>query len=301
MSRRTSTTSRDCSRSLLTTDQPHSALLLSSEKQLVDLVAVAAFTKQAVEMIDGAQVLLDQGAVNPSKLQLRALFEVSVYFDWLLADDRDARATAYYAWNLRRKRTWILRAIPGTPEHAAMQRDLAGIGPLKSVETEHVREEAKRQLVEIDELLSGPDYADVNAAFDEKRGARHHDPPWYVVRLRRKQRPTLWTLAQDVGRGAEYRVIYDLGSEAMHSSQSDVHIRVLEGSVRLRPLRDLSDFGLIAHLIIGQAIRIYGKLLDRYRPTERENFAHKYVAEWRSGFLKQRSVTYEYHDVSITV
>src|SRR5690242_21813528 len=58
--------------------------LASSKHELADLVALAILLKQAVGMLDGAQILFQEGAVQPSTLQLRALFEVSVYLDWLL-------------------------------------------------------------------------------------------------------------------------------------------------------------------------------------------------------------------------
>jgi Family of unknown function (DUF5677) len=270
--------------------------LSDQTRELVDLIAVAVFLKQGVEMLDGAQILLDQAAVRPATLQLRALFEVSVYLDWLLAADSSERATAYYTWNLRRKRTWMLRAIPGRAEHREMETDLAGLGPLIETNRDEVAREAERQLIAVNDLLSGPDYSAMNARFDAGRGGRMYDPAWYSIFFPGPRRATLRNLVKSVGRTGEYRLIYELGSESMHSSRSDVHIQVLKSSVRLRHLRDLTDVGLVAQLIAGQAIHMFGVALDRYRPSERENFARKYAERWREAYLRQRSVRYEYVD-----
>ena len=56
----------------------------------------------------------------------------------------------------------------------------------------------------------------------------------------------------------------------------------------------LTDIGLVAQLLIGQAIHTYGGILRNYRPQERENFARKYSERWRSILLSKKSVQYEY-------
>src|SRR6188508_643668 len=75
----------------------------SSDKRLTDVVLLPVLTKQAVGLLDAAQVLLSAGAVNPATLQLRALFEISVYVRWIVRRDTDRRARAYYVANLRRR------------------------------------------------------------------------------------------------------------------------------------------------------------------------------------------------------
>jgi uncharacterized protein DUF5677 len=270
--------------------------LESSGKKLSDLVALGVLAKQAVVMLDGSQLLLKEGAVQPSSLQLRALFEVSVYIDWMVHKDEDERARAYYTWNLRRKRTWARRAIKGSDEAFALAKDMEGLALSGRLETEQVQHEASTQLAEIEQLLNSADYQSMSALFDARRGKSAFDPEWYAPLLPKSTKPSLTVLCREVGRMAEYRIIYELGSESMHSSRSDIHLRVIEGKAILRPLRDLTDIGLISQLIMGEAMHVYIALLDRYRPQERETFSRKYQDAWRAIYLNPKSVKYEYHE-----
>lgn len=270
--------------------------LESSGKELSDLVVIGVLTKQGVVMLDGSQILLQQGAVQPSALQLRSLFEVSVYIDWMLKENCDERATAYYTWNLRRQRTWVRRAVPDSEEASAFEEDMSGLELSGTLQTEQVQTESSKQLVEIERLLNSSDYREMNAQFDSRRGKRLFDSEWYAPILPKSQKPSLAYLCRELGRMAEYRLIYDLGSESMHSSRSDVHLRVIGGKAILRPLRDLTDIGLLAQLIMGEAMHIYMALLDQYRPQERENFSRKYKDKWQAIYLNPKSIKYVYHD-----
>lgn len=269
--------------------------LESSPKKLSDLVAIGVLAKQGVAMLDGGQLLLQQGAVQPTALQLRALFEVSVYIDWILKANSDERAVAYHTWNLRRRRTWARRGIPDSAEAIAFEADMSGLELSGRLETEQVQKQASSQLAEIERLLNSSDYSEMNERFEARRGGKSFDRDWYVPLLPKNPRPSLAYLCKDLNRMAEYRLIYELGSESMHSSRSDVHLRVVRGKAILRPLRDLTDIGLMAQLLMGEAMHIYMALLDHYRPAERENFSTKYKAAWREIYLNPKSVKYEYH------
>lgn len=266
----------------------------ASNRDVADTMLLLVLLKQAVGFLDAGQILLGEGAVGPSYLQLRGLFEVSVYLHWILKCDTVRRARAYYVANLRKERLWAHRAQKGSPAAKALRSDfkgLPGLNPFK----ERQKEVAAR-IAELDERLRRADLRQMNAAFDRRRGKRPFDPEWYGVLFPKKGRPSLYTLAKQLHRRAEYRLIYEQGSEMMHSSRMGPHIHVTPTGVRIRPLRELTDFPLIGQLFMGQAVALYKAILSRYRSAETENFARKYAEAWRPVFLAQRKVTYEYKD-----
>jgi hypothetical protein len=83
--------------------------ITSSNRDLTDAVLIAILLRQCVAMLDAVEVLLSNGAVHASNLQMRALFESSVYIDWILASDSEKKANYYYVHNIRRKRLWASR------------------------------------------------------------------------------------------------------------------------------------------------------------------------------------------------
>jgi hypothetical protein len=117
-----------------------------------------------------------------------------------------------------------------------------------------------------------------------------------AVLFRGKRRPSLYTLAEQLKRRSEYRIIYEHESEMMHSSRMDPHIRVSDQALHIRALRELTDLPLVAQLLMGQAVMVYKCVLAKYRPNERDSFARKYAEAWRQVFLSKRVVKYNYED-----
>ncbi len=102
---------------------------LSSNKELKDLVILGVLLRQVVVMLDGVEILISNGAVYAAGLQARALFEASVYIDWILKSETEKKAVFYYVHNVRRQRMWARRSQSGSPEavaFAAIAPDLMG-------------------------------------------------------------------------------------------------------------------------------------------------------------------------------
>ena len=268
--------------------------LASSANRLTDVVLLPVLTKQAVGFLDAGQVLLDSGCVNPAALQLRALFEVSVYIAWILRRDTDRRARAYYVANLRRRLDWAKRVRPGTDEFRRLSRDYRSIrirNPLKGRQSEVAQE-----IADVERRLGKADFRQMNAAFSRRRGKRAYDPEWYAVLFPKNQKASLYTLAKQTDHRAQYRLIYEQGSEMMHSSRLDPHVRVEAKALRIRSLRELTDFGHIAQLLMGEAMSTYLLVLRHYRPNEADNFAKKYAESWRAAYMNRKTLKYEYVD-----
>ena len=102
----------------------------SSGKTLADAVLMGILLRQLVAMIDAIEILLCRSAVHAATLQLRAMFEASVYIDWMLAGDRENKAAYYYVHNLLRLRLWEKyvekwqRAFVNIPELKIDEKDL---------------------------------------------------------------------------------------------------------------------------------------------------------------------------------
>jgi hypothetical protein len=266
----------------------------SSPKRLTDVVLLPVLTKQAVGLLDAAQVLLASGCVNPAALQLRALFEASVYISWITRRDSDRRARAYYVSNLRRRLEWARRGLRGSVEFNRFTRDHRSMRS-KNPLTDH-RREVLDEIRNVEGRLAKADFSQMNRAFARRRGKRPYDPTWYAVLFPKTSRPTLYTLAKHVDHRAQYRLIYEQGSEMMHSSRLDLHVRVEANAMRIRSLRELADFGQVAQLVMGEAMSTYLVMLRRYRPNEADNFARKYAETWRAAYMNNNTVKYEYID-----
>ena len=148
----------------------------SSGKTLGDAVVIGTLLRQFVAMLDAIEILLCRSAVHAATLQLRAMFEASVYIDWMLAGDRENKAAYYYVHNLLRLRLWAMRVQSGTAESSTFKgmMNKAGV-PVD----ETLGDEGKSQVLEIDRVLSQAQFVAVRDDFRDWKKRNGRRPAWY--------------------------------------------------------------------------------------------------------------------------
>jgi len=250
----------------------------SSDRKLKDVMLLAVLLRQVVAMIDGVDILLSNGAVHAANLQMRALFEASVYIDWILLGDSEKKAIYYYVHNLRRKRLWAMRTQLGTQQSKDFAAMLNNMGlPISN----EVRDSAKARIKEIDRILSQPTLAVFNADFEQRRKGKAFDPAWYVPLGER----SLGTMSKKVEKAALYLFLYGGASEVMHTSSYEHHVKFGSGEATFEPIRSVEGFRNVFYFTLNVAIPTFRRILREYRPGELEAFARKYVEKWQKEFM----------------
>ncbi len=250
----------------------------SSEKTLGDAVVIGVLLRQVVAMIDAIEILLSRSAVHAAALQLRALFEASVYIDWTLAGDRERKAAYYYVHNLLRLRLWAKRVQLGTAESESFKGMMNKAGlPVN----ETLGDEGKRQVQEIDRILSLPEFEAVHNDFRNWKKQNGRRPAWYsplgVTDLR--------NMATMVDKEPLYVIVYGSGSEVMHSSNYGQHLRFESGRITFHSIRHPNEFTNTVRLTAIITIDVFMKILREYREGELSRFGRRYVEKWQQAFM----------------
>jgi hypothetical protein len=251
----------------------------SSGKTLGDAIQIGGLLRQIVAMIDAIEILLCRSAVHAATLQLRAMFEASVYIDWMLAGGRENKAAYYYVHNLLRLRLWSMRVQPGTSESLSFKKvmDDAGLPVDNTLGTD-----GKTQVQEIDRVLSQPRFAAIRDDFRDWKKQNGRKPAWYsplgVSDLR--------DMAIKVNKEPLYVFVYGPGSEAMHASNYGHHIQFQGGRITFYSIRHPKHFSHTVRLTAIIAIDMFRKILREYREEESgRSFSKKYVEKWREAFM----------------
>ena len=253
----------------------------TSERTLVEVVAVGAFVKHVVAALDAIQILASEAAALAGKLQARTLLEASLCGEWILRDDSEKRAAAFYVWTLRRRRAWSRAIIPRTPEQVRLRTSLGDLYRDHAAEHPEVVAVAESEVSQIDEFLRRPKFAELDAYFSKERGTRSFDVPWY----RPLGLQSVRAIAAAVGRLAEYDVFYSQDSDVVHASSLRSHLKISEGVAILEPIRGLSGLSGTLSRSLSMAFRTYRYTLERYRPDEVEAYSRLYREEWKARFL----------------
>lgn len=263
----------------------------SSKRKLEDAVIIGVLLRQALVMFDAFEVLISSAAVYASNLQARAIFETSLYLEWILKDNTTDKAKYYYVRNLRQERLWAQRTQSESPESIAFKSLMEPFGDVADKSTNQLEEEGKKSLAEINDLLGQSVYKSINKSFEDYKKKRKltYEPPWHAPLGLSSVRQ----IAVDLGRLHEYETFYSASSEVMHSSKHKDHVVFKEGKMHFQPIRYLEGISIVLHLSLSMMLKMYMLVLDHYRPGERPAFQRKYVADWQQAFRNIKSVKYE--------
>lgn len=265
------------------------SLFQASEKGLADIVLVPNLLKQVVSMLDGFEVLASNACVPAAALQARAMFEASVYVDFILLGEVESKAAHYYVANVRRELLWVMRTQGGTAENASFFSALGDFGSVLDGTRKKIETQCRGREAELREFLAKKPWSDANASLEAARGKKKHDVAWYVPFGAGSVR----NICQRVERGHEYEVFYSASSEKMHSSEFKSHVTIGDGRVVFEPIRNLEGFRAQLGWVSGAALHTYRKLIERYRPGQLQEFSKRYLENWRQPFMVMTEVKYK--------
>lgn len=264
---------------------------VSSKRTLEDAIVLGVLVRQAIAMFDAIEILLSNAAVYPCHLQTRAIFEVSLYLEWVLQKDTEKRAKYFYVANVRQERVWAMRTQTGSSENVSYGKVMEPFGNLFPETTKQLAAKGQEYLREIDRILAQASFADIDKDIETYRANRKtpYDPPWYAPLGPRSVRQ----LAKDLKRLHEYETIYGPSSEVMHSTSHKHHVKFSQGHIHFTPIRYLAGIDTIVKFSMATMLKIYKNVLAHYREGELPNFGKKYIDDWRQAFMGIKSVTYK--------
>ncbi len=265
---------------------------VSSDRGLSSVIIIGVLLKQIVSMFDALEILISNANIHAAQLAARAIFEASVYLEWMIKENTDNKAKYYYVSNLRVERKWAQRTIEGTPEHESFShvRDQLNVDPgAKNPEMEN---QAQTHLAEVNRILAQDSFKEIDEELERLKNKNRQkiEPSWYKP----FQVHSLRHMAKLIKRHAEYDIFYSQGSEVTHAARYKDHIKISSGRITFKPIRLLEGLKSLLFSTISIVLKTYKIVLNFYRPGEVNNFNKKYMNEWRETFLNMKSVKYRY-------
>jgi len=269
----------------------------SSDRKIPDIVVLLSFMKHAVTSLDAISILSREGATLSCFPHIRSLFEIELYLRWIFQEDYARRGTAYFVWNIRKKRYWSRCYLDGTPEQAAHTAHMQG-ALFGDIVIPYDQEEIKTAVDHETTRLSSPELAAVNDLFESRMAASGKDVEWYkpfgVNSIR--------DMAIGLGDEGAYKVFYAKYSQLTHgqSFEQQLHFDTAHSVVVFDHIRTLQSIDEVFQMTLSFAFKIYRTVLENYRPSEINAFNRKYVEEWQKAFRSIPKVTKKGSTFTIT-
>lgn len=250
--------------------------LNSSDKRLVDFIILTSFLKQIVASVDAHTILIKEAALSASIVHLRTAIEAYFYLMWILDSNPEKKAQYYYVWDLRKELSWCKKVIPGTPEYEAFEKVNAD-----KIDITGRSEEAQKRAREIQQYLESGKYSEINGEFDNAKGRRAYDVKWHAPLGVQSVR----AVDKEINMLNLYEILYSTASESVHSSNRKDGFLVEGAGIVIEPIRGVQNIGMMINVMASIAFGAFKGVLGKYRPAELENYARKYMEDWREAMI----------------
>lgn len=233
--------------------------------------------RHMIELLDGVVVLIDSGAIEPARLQLRAAFESFLTLVFILEKETEKRG---YAWLvvkdiLNRIKTW--KRLDASSDTGKDFVELTARERVNVLHTPDARD--KRERLQ-NMLETEPRWKDAYAEYRRLKGEKFpkspNRPEWFEL-YGGPEGPGLGTLARHLGHGSQYEILYRFWSTRVHGTDAVQRFN-REG---ITPLRSTEDVELTINMVTTFALGAMFRLHDYYLPDKAQEFAKWYLEELR--------------------
>jgi len=263
---------------------------VSSNRGLEDAIVLGVLVRQSIAMFDAIEILISNAAVYPCHMQIRAIFEVSLYLEWILQNDTKKRAKYFYVANVRQSEFGLREPKPVPLKLNHTRKSWSRWAICSPKPQNNLQLKVMNTSPEIDRILAQASFEDIDKDIETYRAKRKatHDLPWYVPLGPRSVRQ----LAKDLNRLHEYESIYWQSSEVMHSTSHKHHVKFPRGNIHFTAIRCLEGIDTILKFSLAIMLKIYKNVLAHYSEGELPNFGKKFLGDWQQVFMGIKSVTY---------
>lgn len=258
-----------------------------SEKKLADAVIVAVMLKHAISMLDAISILASKSAVTASYLPLRALFENSIYLQWVLQGNTDFRAAAFYYWDVRRQLSWARAAKAGTIEEKKFREDVSDASWFNADLFQNHQKEIDQTIGILEAKLTAPELRGVHARYEHLRKCEKRIKDWYAL----DGVGNLREMSKKVGLQALYKVFYSHFSESTHGGAIGRHMGFRGRELLFEPIRSPVDWDQVVRNALTFSFQTYRSIIKKYCPEEETAYNGTYIQDWRVRFLNIGKIT----------
>jgi len=239
--------------------------------------------RRILELADSISILIKSSCIDPCEIILRSLFESLLSLEYLLSDKTKSkrRAIDFIVWTKQQKILSYRRWDPGDPMFNDFQALLRRDDLLKNTNFNEIPE-VKESIRKLQESLRFSGYEESAKEYNKiKRLTRKHPKYWFNLH----NGPTsIEELARYLNRPAQYRILYQLWSSAVHGTKLDRF--EIDGSktlfiIQIRCPENAQFITFMTSSFLITCIRLF---INFYIPEKRDYFRNWYKEEIRNKY-----------------
>jgi hypothetical protein len=230
-------------------------------------IAISALYRHVIEMIDGVEVLISQACSVPAVPLLRSAFEALLSIQYILKTEQDygRRALAWLVGYIHKRIDMYERLDPTTSMGQSAQRliqddDIAANVLLPP------SQDLQQFAANLHALLSEPHFQSIEAEFQRCQQKHAGNIYWYQLF---NGPSSLYKLAEHLGRGGQYEILYRSWSTTTHAQDLLPFIaQTTKGEATMGGLRDPNLVRETVRFAAPILLETTKHILGKFRPGE---------------------------------
>lgn len=196
--------------------------IVQESKGSDEQMPLAMFFRDALEKADSISTLVKYSHIEPSKVILRSLFELTLYIRYIVEEDFEKRSMAFLVWDSKRKIRFYRCYDKEDPFYKETQKIVQKDEFFSNGSFLKELPSVKLALENQYELLLLPDYRLVEKEYERTKKMDRQNPSWYRLYNGPKN---IQELATKVNLPFVYEILYRRWSGNVHSTD------IIEGKI----------------------------------------------------------------------
>ncbi|MDX3916924.1 MAG: DUF5677 domain-containing protein [Pseudosphingobacterium sp.] len=235
-----------------------------------------------LDILDSISILADKASGDTSKILLRSAYETCLGLEYMIKEDSENRALAFFVSDIIRQIDVIKSLNTATPEGSTLNNVLKEeIGVDTGVLNE--KSDLNKRLSDKESLLNKEKLRPAYEQYILLKQRRVRHPAWYQYF---NGPSSIYQMAKLLGRSGEYKLLYSRWSGAVHGS--DIYLGKMEqaktkGQVDIVQLRYFGDLQEVVKYAAIFTLRTFTLYVDARTP-EKKTLYQKWYLDFRERF-----------------
>ncbi len=246
-------------------------------------IAPTMLFRHFVDLLDSISILTRAATADPSKVLLRAAFEVLLNLEYLFEKDTHKRAVTYLFCDILNQIKVLEKLDPSTDTGKAFKALFAttkNVAQTRSGNSKNIRDQINRKWA----VLQQPRYTDIFSTYVEFKKNKVRKTPWYRYD---SQHSSIEQLAKHLNRSGMYELYYRKWSGSTHGT--DVYLgkvsnNICEG-VDIIGLRSPKDLQEVTQIALTFSLLVFELYVKNRVPSQDSSFNN-----WRAAIASHYKV-----------
>ena len=251
------------------------------------------FLRQFIEMLDGIEILVRNGAAEITKAVVRSAFELNLYIHFLQEGDSTKRNYSFLVLGAMDRIKYLEKLKPGNASGAEMSKHFKSERIIVDVNDKIPIETIDAELQKTKEYLEGPEFVPIIEEYERLKAQKKKNMKWYSLF---GGADNIQNLAKMLNKYTYYEILYREWSGTVHGSNifNGKMQQSSDGNLAYYKIRLPAGLCFMSKMACDLAINSFGYYVLNRHPGQLDKYNI-----WQADFMARYEAVLDHEHISI--